>query len=54
MPKPHAQPLLPAALRPWILLAVGALLAVALALISWRGQAILLDLSQLGAMLWCF
>ena len=33
---------------------VAALAALAIAAIWWRGSAILLDLSGLGAALWCF
>ncbi len=49
-----AETLLPKTVRPYVLTGVAALVAASVALILWRGPAILLDLSELGAALWCF
>jgi len=42
------------AVRRTLLVVAASLLALALLAIAWRGPAILLDLSALGAMLGCF
>ena len=46
--------LLPKPVRSYVLAGVLLLVVASVALIIWRGPAILLDLSELGAMLWCF
>ena len=46
--------LFPLRVRFWLGLSVAMLVAVALALIAWRGPAMLLDLEALGGALWCF
>lgn len=52
--KDAATPLFPMAVRRALLVVAASLLALALLAIAWRGPAILLDLSALGAMLGCF
>lgn len=48
------QTILPAHVRPWIMLAAGLLVTLAIAGIAWRGKVILLDLAGLSNAIWCF
>jgi len=49
-----AHRLLPKPVRPYVLTGLAVAVASSVAILLWRGEAILLDLSDLGAMLWCF
>jgi hypothetical protein len=52
--KQGAQSVFPTTVRRPLLVAVGLMLAMAIAVLVWRGPALLLDLSALSSMLWCF